>query len=272
MAKKNAKPTPSTSATPSTSSPTPTTASEPAVVLSAREPVVKINPNNLVELKNAVDDVLKEFFSHPSHRFTRSFVHEDVRLALGWSAVAVAAATGWYGYTTEFHESKQWVGVGVVVYVILNTALTLYVAYFEKNTIFVGKRRTFASRITTERLTLSSHASSSPSHTTCSSWVPFPLTLLVPSPSSSPLTSSTSSTSTSPPSYPLYSLHLSYTHSSNANKSLLHANEVYRTEAFKEWFDREGRIARRRVEEWAEGALREGVGMEVEGGQGRKEE
>ncbi|GAA5836332.1 hypothetical protein JCM11251_001465 [Rhodosporidiobolus azoricus] len=226
-----------------------------------REPVVKVNTASLTELKNAVDDAVKEFFSHPSHRFTRSFVHEDVRLALGWSAVAVAAATGYYGYKTEFHESKKWVGVGVVVYIVLNTILALYVAYFEQNTIFVGKRRTFASRISTEHLTLSSLAASSPTHTSTSSWVPFPISLLAPSPK--PPTSSSSSPATD---YPLYSLTLTYRHSSNNNKSLLHANELTRSHAFGGWFDQEGRLARRKVEEWLEEGLREVVGADAQGG------
>ncbi|GAA5884018.1 hypothetical protein JCM6882_002104 [Rhodosporidiobolus microsporus] len=231
-----------------------------------REPVVKVNTANLSELKNAVDDVVKEFFSHTSHRFSRSFMHEDVRLTLGWSAVAVAAATGYYGYKTEFHESKGWVGVGVIVYVVLNTLLALYVAYFEQNTIFVGKRRTFASRISTEHLTLSSLAASSPTHTSTSSWVPFPISLLAPSPKAP-----TSSPSASSPSYPLYSLTLTYRHSANANKSLLHANTTTRTHALGGWFDAEGRLARRVVEEWLEEGLREVVGAENGQGGGKED-
>lgn len=58
---------------------------------------------------------LPQYFCLPTHRFTRSHAHEDVRLALGWTSVAVAAATGYYGYVTEFHESKYWVSVGVVL-------------------------------------------------------------------------------------------------------------------------------------------------------------
>ncbi|GAA5977209.1 hypothetical protein JCM11641_003877 [Rhodosporidiobolus odoratus] len=223
-----------------------------------RQPVIKVNTANLSELKTAVDDVVKEYFSDPSHRFSRSYVHDDVRLALGWAAVAVAGATGWYGYKTQFRESKELVGSGVVVYVVLNTVLALYAAFVEKNTIFVGKRRTFSSRITTELLTLSSLASASSSHTTSSSWVPFPISLLAPSPKSP----ATPSSSAAPVTYPLYTLTLTHSHSSNANKSLLHAKEVERTHAFGGWFDEEGRIARRKVERWLEEGLREVVGDE----------
>ncbi|BGP20623.1 hypothetical protein JCM10213_007159 [Rhodosporidiobolus nylandii] len=254
MAKKNANKTAApaeTSAPVADSSTSPTSADAPAAP--AKEHAPKVNTANLTELKTAVDDVVREFFSLPDHRFTRSHLHEDVRLALGWTAVAVAGATGWYGYKTEFHDSKQLVGAGVAIYVLLNTILALYIALVEKNTIFLGKRRTFASRITTERLTLSSLASSSPTHSTTSSWVPFPISLLLPSPA--PSSAPTSD-------YPLYTLTLSYTHSSNANKSLLHANEIERSHPLAGWFDAEGRMARRVVEEWLEEGLREVVGAE----------
>ncbi|GAA5949609.1 hypothetical protein JCM21900_002468 [Sporobolomyces salmonicolor] len=218
-----------------------------------REPVAKVNNANLSDLKNAADDVVKDFFSLPSHNFKRSYIHDDVRLSLGWASVAVAIATSYYGYKTEFHESKFWVSVGVALYVVLNTILALYVAYVEQNIIFEGKRRTFASRISTERLTISSLAASSPTTLTTSSWIPFPLSLLVPRPSPSASSSAQ---------YPLYTLTLSYAHSANANKSLLHSSEVVLTRSFAEMFDQEGRIAVGEVERWLSGGLVEVVGEE----------
>ncbi|BGP03903.1 signal peptidase complex subunit 2 [Rhodotorula toruloides] len=259
---------------------TATVAAEPAlggaedapVVLPAREPAAKVNNASLTELKNALDDVVKEYFCLSTHRFTRSHAHEDVRLALGWTSVAVAAATGYYGYVTEFHESKYWVSVGVVLYVVLNTVLALYVAYVEKNIIFVGKRRTIASRISTERLTISSLAFSSPTSHTTSSWIPFPLSLLA-SHLHSPLHSSPSQAAT----YPLYSLTLEYTHSSNANKSLLASSSSTLARYFGEMVDSEGRVARGEVERWLGEAFGEvcekgkgSVGGSASEGEGRK--
>lgn len=82
----------------------------------AREPVVRVNTANLSELKNAVDDHLKLALSSPEHGFARSYVHDDVRLAIGWTAVGVAAATGYYSYVVDdFHRTKQWVAVGVAM-------------------------------------------------------------------------------------------------------------------------------------------------------------
>lgn len=55
-----------------------------------------------------------QFFTRPG-AFTRSHVHEDVRLVLGWSSVLVALATGYHGYVKSFEESKALVTVGVLM-------------------------------------------------------------------------------------------------------------------------------------------------------------
>lgn len=90
--------------------------SDNAIPKLPREPVLRVNPANLTELKNAVDDHLKVVLSSPQHAFVRSYVHDDVRLALGWTAVGVAAVTGYYSYVVDdFHRTKGWVAVGVAV-------------------------------------------------------------------------------------------------------------------------------------------------------------
>ncbi|GAA5997560.1 signal peptidase complex subunit SPC2 [Rhodotorula paludigena] len=258
-ASKGKQPADTPSPLPEDSAVTPADAAQHDGQVVKRDPAAKVNNANLSELKNAADDLVKEFFSLPTHRFSRSFLHEDVRLSLGWTSVAVAAAAGVYGYRVEFQESKYWVTVGVVLYVVLNTALALYVAFVEKNIIFEGKRKTFASRISTERLTISSLAASSATSYTSSTWVPFPLSLVAPSPTiplPPPSSPSASSPFSSSP-YPLYSLTLSYAHSANANKSLLHSSSRVLTRPFAELFDSEGRIARAEVERWLEQGLAE---------------
>lgn len=108
---------------------------ETAPSATSRDRAPKVNNASLADLKNTCDDAVKEvsfrragrlqisadsapaplqFFAKPN-AFTRSHVHEDVRLALGWTSVVVAAATGYYGYVTPFNDSKYWVTVGVVV-------------------------------------------------------------------------------------------------------------------------------------------------------------
>lgn len=55
-----------------------------------------------------------QFFARPDQFRTRHR-HTDIRLALGWSSVIVASATGLYGWKTGFEESKPLVFVGVVL-------------------------------------------------------------------------------------------------------------------------------------------------------------
>lgn len=189
---------------------------------------------------------------------------------------------------------------------MLNTVLALYVAFVENNTIFEGKRRTLASRvrplrracsrcrtanvvrlgnrwlsqpprltrlrplqISTERLTISSLAASSPRTFTSSSWVPFPLSLLAPSPSVLSPPPSTSTSSSSP--YPLYALTLSYSRSSSGGKALLHRATTHLVRPCADMFDGEGRLARGVVERWVAEGLREVQGEHAAGGAGAGE-
>ncbi|GAA6001530.1 hypothetical protein JCM5350_000250, partial [Sporobolomyces pararoseus] len=223
--------------------------------------VVKINPCSLLELKTCLDDTVKEFFSLPRNNFQISNRHQDVKLLLGWSSVLIALGTTYYSYKKDdFQGTKFLVGLGVGSYVVLNTLLALYVVYYEKNLIWVGKRRTIASRITTEHLSISSTAYSSPtSNSTQSSWIPFPISLLStstsPSPSSSTMTTISSTSSSDDVDkkknkYPLYTLKFHYTHSANANKSLLNQNELIWSKPFGDLFDRQGTVSRDLVEQW----------------------
>ncbi|SGY84333.1 BQ5605_C009g05690 [Microbotryum silenes-dioicae] len=213
-----------------------------AVSASAAAPI-KVNKASLTELKLAVDDLVKEFFSRPSH-FTPSHIHEDVRLILGWSAVIVSAITGYYGYVVEFHQSKFGSTIGVIVYVllsnfysILNTLYWLYVTYVEKQTIFQGKRRTFASRISTETISLSSTARSIPQEP-----YNFPFSHWTKT------KTQTKPTAAAADDYPLYTLHLSYIHTSNNGKSLIRSFEKTLIKSFREWVDSQGVVHKRLLE------------------------
>ncbi|GAA6006649.1 hypothetical protein JCM11491_003132 [Sporobolomyces phaffii] len=232
-----------------------------------RQPVVKVNPNSLAELKTTLDDTVREFFSLNRHNFQVSHRHEDVRLILGWTSVAIALGTTYYSYKVDdFQATKTVVAIGVSLYVVLNTILALYVQYYEKDLIWVGKRRTIAARISTETLEISSVATASrtgPSTSSSASWIPFPLSLLNSSRSTATKTPTAGEKSAdsddvnepeSDEEYPRYTLTLQYTHSANANKSLLGEHTLVLTKHVGNVFDREGRIARDEVEKW----LREG--------------
>ncbi|EAU89321.2 hypothetical protein CC1G_03586 [Coprinopsis cinerea okayama7 len=178
---------------------------------------VKVNNANLTELKNACDDAVKRFLARPE-LFKQIHLHTDVRLALGWLSVFVAAGTAFYGYKVDFETSKPVVTVGLIVYVLLlpcfngryillTTLSTLYAYFIEGDTIFVGKRKTFSKRIITERITLSS------------------TTLPARAPSS--------------PS-PQYSVSIQYVRSTNGGKSLLGRGRTKASSPYAKFFDEKG--------------------------------
>jgi len=100
-------------------------------------------------------------------------------------------------------------------------------------------------QITTELLEISSIASSSQTNSTQSSWIPFPLSLLT-----STTTTTTTTSETGEKSYPIYTLTFYYTHSANANKSLLHRQTLTSFKHVGELFDTEGKLARDLIEIW----------------------
>ncbi|KAM0789827.1 hypothetical protein ACM66B_006676 [Microbotryomycetes sp. NB124-2] len=202
-----------------------------------REKAPRINTSSLADLKNTCDDAVKDVFARPGS-FTRSHLHEDVRLGLGWTAVAAAAGTAYYSYITPFHDSKFWTGVGVTTYLFLSTLLTIYVMFVEQNVIFDGKRRTFASRITTERLTISSQAYSSAKASKQTTSLPLSLVYKgTPAP-----------TLPADLSFPAYHLTLKYNHSSNNGKSLIHESSAEWSKCFGEFFDEQGTLAKSKLE------------------------
>jgi len=193
-----------------------------------REPT-KINKFNASDLKNACDDALKHFLSHPD-LFRQNHVHTDVRLALGWSCVFVAFGTGLYGWKFEFEKAKPVVWVGVILYVVLSLVQTLYAYFVEGDTVFLGKRKTFNKRIVTERITISTR--------------------------SIPHSQSSSSTKSSSP-CPSYSLTVSYLRSTSSGKSLLAKGKTTRTRPFNEFFEESGTLDLDVFEGWVGEAVEE---------------
>jgi len=97
-------------------------------------------------------------------QFRTRHTHTDVRLALGWGSVAIAAATGYYSWKREFEETRPLVLIGVVLYFVLAALQTVYAYWIEGKTIFVGKRRTLVHRIEVERITINSETKPAPTH------------------------------------------------------------------------------------------------------------
>ena len=93
-------------------------------------------PNNL-DLKNTTDDALPNYLT--SLRFEQSHFLTDVRLGLGYTAVAIAAITFYFDYKLGWDETKSYTLWAVVLYFILNSTLTYWIWGIEKGKVFVGE-------------------------------------------------------------------------------------------------------------------------------------
>ncbi|KAB5530502.1 microsomal signal peptidase 25 kDa subunit-domain-containing protein [Coniochaeta sp. 2T2.1] len=96
----------------------------------------KITVYNLADLKNTSDDTIPVYLN--SLKFVQSHTLTDVRLALGYSALAIAAACFAWDYKLGFDDTKYYTAAAVAVYTVLNTALTLWIWKREKGVVYVG--------------------------------------------------------------------------------------------------------------------------------------
>jgi signal peptidase complex subunit 2 len=70
-----------------------------------------------------------------------------VRLALGYSAFALCAATFYWDYTYGFDSTKLYTTIAVAIYTCLNTFLTFWIWGVEKNTVYVGTHKSSGTKI-----------------------------------------------------------------------------------------------------------------------------
>ncbi|KAK4127188.1 hypothetical protein N657DRAFT_611577 [Parathielavia appendiculata] len=96
----------------------------------------KITVYNLADLKNTSDDAIPNYLN--SLGFTQSHRLTDVRLALGYTAFALAAACFAWDYKFGFDSTKHLTAAAVALYTLLNGLLTLWVCYVERGTVYVG--------------------------------------------------------------------------------------------------------------------------------------
>ncbi|KAF2237997.1 hypothetical protein EV356DRAFT_332594 [Viridothelium virens] len=98
----------------------------------------KITLHSLPDLKNTTDDALPNYLT--SLKFKQSHFYADVRLALGYTAVVIAAATFYFDWTLGWDKTKYWTAWAVVFYFGLNGAFTYWMWYVEKGLIFTGEK------------------------------------------------------------------------------------------------------------------------------------
>ncbi|KAI4250774.1 MAG: hypothetical protein LQ352_005260 [Teloschistes flavicans] len=99
--------------------------------------VSKISVYSLSDLKNTTDDALPNYLT--SLKFKQSHFLTDVRLGLGYSAVAIAGITFYADHKLGWDATKYWTLLAVVAYFILNGALTYWIWGVEKGKIFTGE-------------------------------------------------------------------------------------------------------------------------------------
>jgi hypothetical protein len=88
------------------------------------------------DLKNTSDDAIPNYLN--SLKFKQSHTLSDVRLALGYLAFAISAATFYWDYKLGFESTKYYTAAAVAVYACLNGALTFWIWGVEKGKIYVG--------------------------------------------------------------------------------------------------------------------------------------
>lgn len=72
--------------------------------------------------------------------YIQSHTLTDVHLALGYTAVVIAAACALYEYRVGFKEAKLISIFGVGTYFFLQAALYLWGYYVEKDIVYVGTK------------------------------------------------------------------------------------------------------------------------------------
>ncbi|KAM3431125.1 hypothetical protein MY4824_007326 [Beauveria thailandica] len=96
----------------------------------------KISLYNLADLKNTSDDAIPNYLN--SLKFTQTHVLQDVRLVLGYSAFSVSALCFLWDYKLGWDSTKHFTAAAVVVYMLLNAALTYWTTFREKGIIYQG--------------------------------------------------------------------------------------------------------------------------------------
>ena len=90
-----------------------------------------------LDLKNTTDDALPNYLT--SLKFKQSHSLTDVRLALGYAAVLIAAITFYADYKLGWDKTKSATFWAVLVYFTLNGALTFWIWGVERGNVFKGE-------------------------------------------------------------------------------------------------------------------------------------
>ncbi|KAK3192222.1 hypothetical protein K4F52_001852 [Lecanicillium sp. MT-2017a] len=96
----------------------------------------KISLYNLADLKNTSDDAIPNYLN--SLKFKQSHRLQDIRLALGYGAFTIAALCFLWDYQLGWDSTKHFTAAAVVLYTIINGALTFWMSMVEKDIVYEG--------------------------------------------------------------------------------------------------------------------------------------
>ncbi|OCF41000.1 hypothetical protein I317_05199 [Kwoniella heveanensis CBS 569] len=251
-------------------------------------PTVVVNNANLVEIKSALDDIVKKHLLEQS--FTPSLLHPTVHLSLGYSSILLALGSVLFSLRVSFEDSKPVLWLAVIGYSVLQSALWAWKKWVEKGEVFKGRRRRMVKRIETDhvqiissttltpppapQVTFSPHTrpqspTSAPTSPISTSSPAFPAASLPASssPSSLSTSSSTSTAGTGAGTGPSYMLTLNLSTTSNNGKSLIHKSRATVGKTVGEFIDEQGGVEAGQVVRWLTTILSEAglVGAEEEG-------
>jgi len=98
-----------------------------------------------LDLKNTTDDALPNYLN--SLRFRQLHTQTDVRLGLGYSAVAIAGALFYYDWKFGWAASKPYTLPAVIAYFLLNGAFSYWLWFVERGVVYEGEGKTGKIRI-----------------------------------------------------------------------------------------------------------------------------
>ena len=105
---------------------------------------MQTNPSHppFTDLKNATDDAVAPFLTSlpKPYTFTQQHKTTNIRLALGYTAVAIAGVLFYADYKLGWDATKPYTAPACIAYFLLNSALTYWIWAVEAGTIFVGTR------------------------------------------------------------------------------------------------------------------------------------
>ncbi|KAF8241549.1 hypothetical protein K440DRAFT_624105 [Wilcoxina mikolae CBS 423.85] len=97
----------------------------------------KLNLNATSELKNSTDDAISTYMK--SLGYKQSNILTDIRLAIGFSACAIAGITFYYDYIYDFDRTEEYTLYAVIAYMALNTLMTWWIWRVEGGKVYIGE-------------------------------------------------------------------------------------------------------------------------------------